>query len=509
MADPVSVILIQIDSLNRHFLPVYGNTWIKAPNLTAFAQNAVVFDNHYTGSLPCMPARREIWAGSEEFWWRWWGPLEPWDQPLAHLANRQGIITQLITDHYHLFEWGSHNYPYDYDGYEFIRGHEYDNWRTDPPASIPDWAVKMVERLHPDTQQYLRNAQDFVREEDFFAPQVMTAVSDWLDRNHAQKQFFVHVDCFDVHEPFHVPEPYRSMYTDADYRLFNPWPMYGRVDSGASALPDEEIEWVRAQFAGKLTMVDTWLGRVLEKLHDYRLMERTAVIITTDHGHYLGDHGWMGKPNAPLYHTLCHIPLMVWHPGSAKIGQRVTHVTQTVDLYATVLELLGVEAPAGEHLHSRSFAPTITGDVPSQRDYAVYGYNNRLLGLTAGEWTLLRDFDDEAAAAYIYTHQVEHLNGFSNWTRKHWRRTDYCDLQAGRFIPGVDMPVWRMTRQTGPTMTLEPRRPDLLFHNPTDPAQETNLADQRPEVVAGLERLLRHHMQTLGVPEEQFQRLRL
>ena len=104
MTDPLSVIVIQLDSLNRHFLPCYGNDWLAAPNLMAFARQAAIFDNHFTGSLPCMPARREIWAGTEEFWWRRWGPLEPWDLPLAYFARRHDIPSQLITDHYHLFE---------------------------------------------------------------------------------------------------------------------------------------------------------------------------------------------------------------------------------------------------------------------------------------------------------------------------------------------------------------------------------------------------------------------
>lgn len=291
MSPNLSVIVIQIDSLNRHFLPCYGNTWIQAPTLAAFAQRAAAFDQHFVGSLPCMPARRELWTGTAEWWWRGWGPLEPWDQTLAYVAGRHGVTTQLVTDHYHLFEWGSHSYPYDYAGYDFIRGHEYDNWRTDPLKSVPPWAERMVERLGDVAKNYLRNVQHFQHEADFFAPQVMQTTADWLDRNHEQPHFFLHVDCFDVHEPFHIPEPYRSLYTDDDHRRYSPWPLYGRVDDGRSALRAAELDWVRAQFAGKLTMVDTWLARVFERLDRYNLWERTCVIVTTDHGHYLGDHG--------------------------------------------------------------------------------------------------------------------------------------------------------------------------------------------------------------------------
>lgn len=61
MTDSLNVTLIQIDSLCRHFLPTYGNDRVHAPNLTAFAAQSAVFENHYVGSLPCMPSRREPW----------------------------------------------------------------------------------------------------------------------------------------------------------------------------------------------------------------------------------------------------------------------------------------------------------------------------------------------------------------------------------------------------------------------------------------------------------------
>jgi arylsulfatase A-like enzyme len=455
-----------------------------------------------------MPARREIWTGTEEFWWRGWGPLEPWDQTIAYLVGRKGIATKLITDHYHLFEWGSHSYPYDYTGYTFIRGHEYDNYRTDPIAVIPEWAEQMVARLGDAAHIYLRNTQDMGEEAAFFAPQVMSATSDWLDRNWNQSQFFLHVDCFDVHEPFHVPEPYRSMYTDDDYRRYSPWPLYGRVDQGRASISAEELQWVQAQFAGKLTMVDTWLGRVFDRLDQHKLWDRTCVIITTDHGHYLGEHGWIGKPDAPLYHTLCHIPLLVWHPHAEKHGIVVDALTQTVDLYATVLELLDVPIPTTSNIHSRSFAPVLLGVRDTHRDYVVYGYNNQAIGVTTGKWTLLRDHDGHLAVPYVYTHQVDQVLNRSLWMRKE-RPQRYPQLEAGYFLPGVDMPVWKT-----PTSVHHPRvprtaRPDLLFNNTVDPDQEQNVALDRADVVSRLATIVQQHTEAMGVPVEQRRRLRI
>lgn len=511
----LSVIVVQIDSLSRHFLRCYGNDWVRTPNLDAFAERALIFDRHYAGSLPCMPARREIWAGAEEFWWRSWGPLEPWDQPIAHVARRAGVVSHLVTDHYHFFEWGSHSYAYDFHGYDFIRGHEMDNWRTDVPAVVPDWAEVMAARRRDETPGYLANVQDFAGEEDFFGPRVMRAAAAWLDRNHGLPRFYLHVDSFDVHEPFHIPEPYRSLYTADDYRRHNPWPHYGPIDRGMSALRPDEVAWVRAQFAGKLTMVDRWLGELFARLDRYGLWGRTCVIVTTDHGHYLGEHGWMGKPFAPLYHTLCHLPLLVWHPALGQpteagqpFGRRTSAITQTVDLYATVLDLLGAEAPRGEQIHSRSLAPLLRGETARHRDHALWAYNNRRVGVTTGDWTLLRFHRPDAAPAAIYTHDVQQGLGFGMGQRER-RHLAFPGITAGRHIPGVETPVWRAELPIDHARMRPPPLDDLLFHNPTDPEQEHDRAAAQPGVVSDLAALMREHALAIGAPREQLLRLGL
>jgi len=66
------------------------------------ARRGVVFDNHFLGSAPCMPARRELFSGRKnEFLWKFWGAVEPFDRLLPVEAKVQGAATALITDHYH------------------------------------------------------------------------------------------------------------------------------------------------------------------------------------------------------------------------------------------------------------------------------------------------------------------------------------------------------------------------------------------------------------------------
>jgi arylsulfatase A-like enzyme len=98
-------IFILFDSLNRHAIGPYGGP-VPTPNLDRLATRGCVFDNHYAGSLPCIPARREMHTGRLNFLHRGWGPLEPFDVSFAGEMRAAGIYSHLITDHYHYFEDG-------------------------------------------------------------------------------------------------------------------------------------------------------------------------------------------------------------------------------------------------------------------------------------------------------------------------------------------------------------------------------------------------------------------
>ncbi len=501
----MNVIFVSIDSLNRHFLKAYGQAIeypVETPNLDRFARRAATFDNHYAGSLPCMPARREFFTGIQEFLWRPWGPVEPFDLPLARAARRDGVVTQLVTDHFHYFQHGSHGYYEDYQGFEFIRGHEYDAWRTAPREPDPDFLRQILAAKPADTgflnrAAYARNATALRREEDFFAPRVFAEASRWLEENRAYGRWLLVVDSFDVHEPFHCPEPYASMYTNEDPN--DPelvlWPYYGRTDQGQSRLSERQLAFVRAQYAGKLTMVDRWFGRLLDTLDALALWETTAVVVTTDHGHYLGDHGWMGKPDAPLFDVLARTPLFVWSPGSPLHGGRTPALTAAVDLYATMLDALGVPAP--EATHSRSLRPLLAGETDRHRDWALYGYWGSTVNVTDGRHTYLHPC---RADLPVYCYSTMMLRPYGWFVPPEPQR----EAEAGRFLPYTDSPVWRYPAPSRPRHD----RP-LLFDAGRDPGQRENLAGGGNADEGRLRELLRAALREVRAPEEQYARLGL
>lgn len=496
----MNIILVLIDSLNRNMLSPYAPSEVATPNIDAFAKRAWRFENHFVGSLPCMPARREIFAGFKEVTWRPWGPLEPFDARLPKLLEAEGYATGIVTDHYHYWEEAANGYLQSFQSMDLIRGHELDNWKpvvTDETLSA--W-VQNIERWRPNSgRRYYSNVQDFQDETDFFPAKVMTGAASWLDHRPAGQPFFLQVESFDVHEPFDVPEPYASMYGNGAARdQFTLWPPYQdtqRLAEFMAQASPEELDFVRAQYSGKLTMVDRWFGELLGALDRNDLWDDTMVIVTTDHGHDLGERGAYGK-QYPHFDSHANIPLFVWHPAQPGDGQPVNALTSTVDLFGTVLD--AANAPLPERTHSRSTLPLMSEAPEATRDALLYGTFGQGLCCTDGEWTLLKapERDDPLFAYSSLLFRSLVINSIAQ------------PQGMGQFIPGVELPQWQIPLTAKPQSGMV-KRQSYLFNRQDDPHQATNLWETEPAQRQRMLDLLHHLMEREGTPPEQFERLGL
>jgi arylsulfatase A-like enzyme len=488
----MNVLFVLVDSLNRSDVPAYGGTSVAMPNLDRLARRGWRFDNHYVGSLPCMPARREIFAGFKEHLWRPWGGLEPGDARLPRLIEAAGYRTVIVTDHYHYWEESANGYLQSFQQTELVRGHEWDNWRGpiagDEP--LPDW-VERIERWRPGAgRRYYANVQDFHSEEDFFPARVFRAAAARLQELRAP--FFLHVESFDVHEPFHVPEPYRSQFgASADDDRFTLWPPYQDPDALAAFMAQttpEELRFIRARYLAKVAMVDRWLGALFDVLDDRGLWDDTAVVLTTDHGHDLGGRCVFGK-QYPHWDSHAHIPLVVWHPAFPGNGGGISALTSTVDLHSTLCELAEAQ---GDAPHGESLVPLLAGG-GSRRDALLYGTFGQGVCCTDGEWTIFRS--PVGGPLYAYS---------SNLVKS--LVVDGLALPDGdgHVVPGVTYPQWRI-----PTEVRALSREDYLFHRPSDPGQERNLWASEPETREQMLGVLRRLVDAEGAPAEQLTRLGL
>ena len=149
----MKAIMVMFDSLNRGMLPPYGYQDIQAPNFERLARRTVVFDNCYAGSMPCMPARRELHTGRYNFLHRSWGPLEPYDDSMPRILKENGIYTHITTDHWHYWEEGGCNYLNQYNSYEFVRGQEGDPFKG---------LIQFEEPAHLDGRKDFCGRQEFI-----------------------------------------------------------------------------------------------------------------------------------------------------------------------------------------------------------------------------------------------------------------------------------------------------------------------------------------------------------
>src|SRR6056297_2671471 len=167
MADPQNVVVVLLDSLNRHMVGAYGGVEFDTPNLDRFAARSSRFTNHVTGSLPCMPARHDILCGALDFLWKPWGSIELWERPLTADLHHAGDTTMLVSDHPHLFETGGENFHTDFTGWDYVRGHEGDPWRTraDPSwagaPALPAAPSPMLVRPYDTSRTWFRTEDDF------------------------------------------------------------------------------------------------------------------------------------------------------------------------------------------------------------------------------------------------------------------------------------------------------------------------------------------------------------
>ena len=92
----MKIVFVLLDSLNRNAMEPYGSKVVRTPNFNRFEERAVTFDNHYVGSLPCMPARRDLHTGRNHFLHRSWGPLEPFDDSFPELLKQNDFYSHLI-----------------------------------------------------------------------------------------------------------------------------------------------------------------------------------------------------------------------------------------------------------------------------------------------------------------------------------------------------------------------------------------------------------------------------
>lgn len=341
-ADPnrPPVVLIVLDTVRADHLTVYGYQRDTDPNIARFASRSLVFEHAVMPGDMTLTSHASIFTGQ---WVSHHGTVETHPvlpqkaTTLAEILRGAGYTTVGIAANCgwlgpsHGLDQGFQSWdtrcgvsPFHGIGKVFLRTSlqevlrraafpEHAAWEWRSAASITDEAIATLDRLAP---------------------------------THAP--FLLFLNYMDVHRPIDPPERYRRMFPGRipGFDMEVDWTALNReVHAGHHAVTRRERAELVSQYDGALAYLDGQVGRLLARLHDLGLLDRSLVIITADHGESFGAHGTFGHGDS-VYQEEVRVPMIVKLPGQHE-GRRIPGRVSGVDVLPTVAALLGLQVPPG------------------------------------------------------------------------------------------------------------------------------------------------------------------
>lgn len=493
----MNVILVVSDTFRYDNLSCYGPTKVKTPQLDRLAEQSYVFDNAYLGSFPTLPNRMDIMSGRFSFVDHAWCPLPSETVTLQQILSASGVTTQMVVDNPHLIEMGF-NYERGFDGWEWIRGQESDIWKSLPrEVNIPADPKKLA-KIHV-LSSHLRNSAWWKSEEDRFTARTITEACNFLEQAQNEEKFFMYVDLFDPHEPWDAPNEYLKMYEPEEYH--GEEAIYPRNDYWKEFLSEEELNHIRNMYMAESTMVDHWVGILWDKIKKLGLEEDTALIFTSDHGYFFGEHDRVGKAFNPpggsyeasrLYDEVRRVPLIIHLPGQKK-GEHIKALVQSPDLMPTILELNGLVATNSidgkENIQALQCGAFYTKDWRFNPE-TIHGKS--LVPLMRGEKTRLRDI---AVSSNTIIHHTPLVAKCAIVTEDGW-----CLHYAGEYEESKER-IFVNRNFIGTKPEKEKIEP-ALYYLPDDPKEEHDVIRDNEQIAREIHQRYVQWLEEAGTPEE-------
>ena len=318
-----NVLLIIFDTARADRFPFDGYSRPTAPNLMTIAAEGVVYTQAFSPAPWTVPAHASLFTGQYPSLHRTdCGSLRLPDQAttLAETLQAEGYRTIGYTANPWLGR--DYNFQQGFDTYG-------ETWRDVPQESEDTGAGLTNDKVI----RFLRWRAD--------------------NPGAARQPFFLFINYFEPHLPYHPPEPERSRFLrpGADPAKVKRLSRLGHPDEmryivGLSDLTDDDMGILNDLYDGEIAYTDRRAGEVLSVLREQGILDRTIVAIAGDHGENIGDHHMMDH-KLSVHDTLLHVPLLLRYPPRIRAGQSIDTRVQMHDLYPTLLGLAGVAPPQG------------------------------------------------------------------------------------------------------------------------------------------------------------------
>lgn len=362
-------------------LGCYGDTFASTPNLARLAKEGAVFDNCYVQNPLCCPSRYSLLTGryphSHRVRANWYAPREG-EKSFAHQLSRGGYNTAAIGK-MHLTPWYD---SFGFDGRIIAESKFHIDCPDDYEHFLNAHGKSRKELYDFESTTYLNQCtaiQSKLPQEQHIDSFVGRSVCEYL--KHVSEPFCVMGSFPSPHNPYDPPVPYESLFMDKELPPVNmlegevarkPREGYEYINSCIPHWPvrtdeftDEQIHRIKAYYYSLNTLVDDWIGKIIETLAEQGFDNNTIIIYTSDHGDLLGDHGLIFKQ--VFYEQSVKVPLIIHAPSYIE-PQRRSEMVELIDLYNTICGAAGVWE--GEGVQGRSLLPLLKGETAYHREAA-------------------------------------------------------------------------------------------------------------------------------------------
>jgi len=428
-----NVLLICVDDL-RPELGCYGNTYIKSPNIDHLAKKAVVFTNHFAQVPTCGASRCCLLTGmlprktdhlSNEACRLFISGKPETSKPetFIHHLKRNGYYTVGIgkIGHYVdglLYEYTEpvgkeYELPYSWNEMLLNSGKWGTGWNSFFGYADGENRQSRKKQVKP---YEMADVEDTGYPDGLIAEQALTKMDELAKK---EQPFFLAVGFFKPHLPFNAPKKYWDMYNESKIPLspnpfipkninkaslhnsgeFNGYELGEEKASLNGPISDAYARKLKHGYFACVSYIDEQIGKILNKIVNLGLEEKTVIIIWGDHGWHLGDHLVWGKHT--IFERALKSALIIKIPGMTH-GDSISRIVSTIDIYPTVVELCKLQMP--HKTDGKSLVPLLTNPDAEWEDIS-FGYFKNGISLRTERYRLTQYFRDQEPAIELYDHK--------------------------------------------------------------------------------------------------------
>ncbi len=380
----VNILFINTDQLRPDFLGCYGFAAKTSPNIDRLAAGGMVFRNTFTQSPICVPARYSLTTGQY--------PTDHGAHTNNHrpYPNAASLVESFNAAGYHTTTIGKlhHNPVDDKFGFAEVFLHDgtfrdrraysiYSKWLVQEGVNEDDLAYAADVENTPEKRR-LKDRLHWGRcrlgDRHFESTYLSTFAVDYIAKYDKDKPVFLYLSYLAPHSPYCPPAPYDTMFKPADMPITpreTPEQLAAKHSStaaisqrvyGPGGIPEQTMREVRAEYAGLVAHLDRCIGQAIDAFRR-KFGPDALIVLTSDHGDLLGEHHRCEKHQ--MYEAAVRIPHIVCWPGHVKEGATTEALTEQIDMFPTVLGLVGAKAPWRKAGRDRS-AELLSGQVKGE-----------------------------------------------------------------------------------------------------------------------------------------------